>query len=91
MKIGNISVHRIFIDNGSVVDILFYNTFRKMGLKDSDLKPVVTPLYEFTSESIILKEMVAFPIIVGEFPTNATVMAHLLVVDCLTTFNVIIG
>ena len=34
----NNNVHRVLVDNGSSVDILYYQAFQKMGLKDGDLK-----------------------------------------------------
>ena len=36
---ANTNVYRILVDNGSLVDILYYEAFKRMGLKDSDLRP----------------------------------------------------
>ena len=41
---ANNKMHRILIDNGSLVDILYYQAFQKMGLKVSDLKPSPNPI-----------------------------------------------
>ena len=35
---ANNKVHRILVDNGSLIDILYYQAFQKIGLKVSDLK-----------------------------------------------------
>ena len=40
--VANNNMHRILVDNGSSVDILYYQAFQKMGLKVSDLKPSPT-------------------------------------------------
>ena len=48
----NNNIHRILVDNGSSVDILYYQTFQKMGLKNSDLKPSPNPIYGFTGNSV---------------------------------------
>ena len=44
----NNKMHRILVDNGSSVDILYYQAFQKIGLKVSDLKPSPNPVYGFT-------------------------------------------
>lgn len=79
------------MDNGSAVDILYHDTFKKMGLKDRYLKAAVTPLYGFTGDSIIPMGVVTLPITIGEFPINSTVMANFLIVDDPTAFNTILG
>ena len=37
--VANNSVHRILVDNGSSIDILYFQASERMGLKVSDLKP----------------------------------------------------
>ena len=36
---ANNNIHMILVDNGSLVNILYYQAFQKMGLKNSNLKP----------------------------------------------------
>ena len=50
---ANNNVHRILVDNGSSVDILYYQAFQRMGLKNNDLKPSPIPIYGFTGDSVI--------------------------------------
>ena len=45
--IANNNVHRILVDNRSSVDILYFQAFKRMGLKVSDLKPSPNPNYGF--------------------------------------------
>lgn len=79
------------VDNESAVDILYYNAFIKMGLKDSDLKPVTNPLYSFTSASIMSHGRIDVPLTVGGFPKTSTAMTKFLVVDCPSAFNALLG
>ena len=51
--IANNNIHRMLVDNGSSVDILYYQAFKKMGLKVSDLKPSPNPIYGFTGDPVI--------------------------------------
>ena len=37
MVIGAMNVHRVFIDNGSSVNILYYGTYKKLGLLDKEM------------------------------------------------------
>lgn len=53
VKFGNNNVHCILVDNGSIVDILYHNTFIKIDFKDSYLKLVITLLYKFTRDFIM--------------------------------------
>ncbi|XP_074336714.1 uncharacterized protein LOC141673885 [Apium graveolens] len=45
--IGNCLVMRVLVDNGAVVDILFYDTFIRMGYNSSQLSPSDAPIYGF--------------------------------------------
>ena len=46
------NVHRLLVDNGSFVNILYYQAFQRMGLKVSDLKPSPNLIYGFTRDSV---------------------------------------
>ena len=51
--IANNNVHRILVDNGSSMDILYHRAFERMGLKVSNLKPSPNPIYSFTGDSVV--------------------------------------
>ncbi|PON33288.1 hypothetical protein PanWU01x14_354070, partial [Parasponia andersonii] len=77
---GSTQLWRVLVDNGSTVDILYYNAFKKMGLSESDLKPAVTPLYGFTGNSIMPKSMIKLMVKVGTYPKISTIMTQFLIV-----------
>ncbi|CAH9073737.1 unnamed protein product [Cuscuta epithymum] len=52
MEVLDTIVHRLLVDNGSSVNILYMNTFYEIGLQKADLKPVKTPLSGFTGDTI---------------------------------------
>lgn len=79
------------VDNGSAVDLLYHGTYTKMGLKDSNLKPVTTPLYGFTSDFVLPCGRINLPLTVEEFPRTSTIMIEFLVVDYPFTFNAVLG
>lgn len=52
-KIENNNVHRMLVDNGSAVDILYLNTYKRMSVNKSDLQPCASSLYGFTSDYLM--------------------------------------
>ena len=52
-KIVNSLIHRVLINNGSAVNILYWNAYQKIRLKRVDLCLTTSPIYGFTGESVI--------------------------------------
>ena len=50
--VTNINVHRMLVDNGSAIDIIYLDTYKRMGLNKGDLSPTTTHLYGFTKDVI---------------------------------------
>ena len=65
--VANNNVHKILLDNGSFIDILYYKAFQKMGLKVSDLK-LSNPVYRLTGDSVTPMEVISLPMPVGDYP-----------------------
>ena len=87
----NNNVHRILVDNGSSVDILYYQAFQRMGLRDSDLRPSPNPIYDFTRDSVVPVGVITLPLTMGEYPKESCIMADFLVIDQPSAFNVVLG
>ena len=51
--VANKTVHRVLIDNGSSIDIIFASTFDKMGIGREKLEPVNTHLRGFFGERVL--------------------------------------
>ncbi|XP_074362555.1 uncharacterized protein LOC141702841 [Apium graveolens] len=49
-QIGTKNVYRAFMDNGSSTNILYYNTYKKMGLPDRDMSVEDSWVYGFSGE-----------------------------------------
>ncbi|PON52662.1 hypothetical protein PanWU01x14_207720, partial [Parasponia andersonii] len=82
---------RVLVDNGSAMDILCFDAFKKIGLNESDLKPTATPLYGFTGDSLMPMGMIELMDSVGTYPRVSTIMTQFLVVDCPSAFNAVLG
>ena len=51
--VANKTVHRVLIDNGSSVDIIFTSAFEKMGIGREKLEPVNAHLLGFSGENVL--------------------------------------
>ena len=89
--VANNNVHRILVDNGSSVDILYFQAFEKIGLKVNDLKSSPNPVYGFTGDTIVPLGVISLPMTLGEYPRQSYVMADFLVRDQPSAFNAVLG
>ena len=66
--IANYDVKRIFVNNGSSTNVLFYSTFSRMRLSADRLKRVSTPLIGFAGDAVVVEGEVTLPVTVGTEP-----------------------
>ena len=66
--IANNNVHRMLVDNGSSIDILYFQAFKRMGLKVSDLKPSPNLVYGFTGDSVVPLRVISLIMTLREYP-----------------------
>ena len=90
-RVANINVHRILVDNERIVDIIYLNVYKRVGLNESELSLTTSPLYGFTSDHVIPKGTIKLAVTVGEYPHVSMVMTEFLVVDYPSTFNEVVG
>ncbi|XP_041000666.1 uncharacterized protein LOC121246556 [Juglans microcarpa x Juglans regia] len=91
MLVTNFTTRRILIDNRSSADILFWDTFSKIGIDADQLKPAPTTLKGFTGDTIQPMGSITLPVSIGTDPHIATTMIEFLVVRTRSTYNAIIG
>lgn len=53
LQISTATVHRVLVDGGSSANILYTETFEKMGFETACLKPVSYPVIGFTGASVV--------------------------------------
>ena len=91
IRIGSMSVHRVFVDNGSSVNMLYYDTFKKMGLPDKDMSIKNIYIYGFGGEAMKVKGAIQLPVMIGEEPCFMTQMVSFMIVDQESSQNALIG
>ncbi|XP_030939781.1 uncharacterized protein LOC115964655 [Quercus lobata] len=85
------NIHWVLVDNGSLADIIYLPTFQQMKLSKEKLRPFTSPLISFTRDNVIPKGVVKLTIIAGTYPAQFSKEIDFLVVDCPSTYNVILG
>ncbi|XP_071916252.1 uncharacterized protein [Coffea arabica] len=87
----NYKVKKVYIDNGSAIDVLYYKTFKELQLEDKQLIPVRTPLIGFAGSPVRPEGMITLMVTVGESPKCRTVPVNFAVVKESSSYNMILG
>ena len=84
-------MHRVLVDNGSLVDIVYYPTFQQMGIDRKRLIPTNASLVGFRGTKVLPLGAIILSVVVGDYPQHITKDVTFLVVDCSSAYNVILG
>ncbi|XP_027082124.2 uncharacterized protein [Coffea arabica] len=87
----NYKVKKVYIDNGSAIDMLYYKTFKELQLEDRQLIPVQTPLIGFAGPPVRPEGMITLMVVVGVSPKRRTVPVNFAVVKEPSLYNMILG
>ena len=91
LRLEEFNIHQVLVDNGSSTDIIYLPVFQQMKLSKEMPRPFTSPLVSFIGDKIILNDFIKLTIIAGTYPTQVSKEIDFLVVDCPSTYNVILG
>ena len=91
LRVEEFNIHRVLIDNRSSVDIIYLPMFQQIRLDKKRIKPFASPLVSFTGDRIVPRGIVTLTVITGTHPAQVTKEINFLLVDCLSTYNIILG
>ena len=91
LTIEGFNTKRILMNNGISVDIIYLLVFQQLKLDPRRLRPFDSPLVSFSGDRVYPKGIVTLTVTVGTYPRQLTRQLDFLVVDCLSSYNVIIG
>ena len=91
IQVEDYNMHRVLVNNGSSVDILYYPAFQQMGIDRERLILTNAPLVSFGGTRVLPLGAVTLSIVVGDYPQQITKDVTFLVVDCLSAYNAILG
>ena len=89
--VANTTVHRVLVDNGSSVEIIFVSAFDKMRIGREKLEPVNTHLRGFSGEKVLPLGSIQLVLTLGETPCQAMTTARFLIVDAPSAYNMLLG
>ena len=89
--IKGFNTRRILVDNDSSMDIIYLSTFQQLKLDPRRLRPFESLRVSFSGDRVYPKGIVTLTITVGSCPQQLTRQLDFLVVDCHSSYNVIIG
>ena len=84
-------MRRVLVDNGSSVDIMYMMAYQQLRLDPKRLRSFNSPLVSFSEDKIYTKGIVMLSITAGTHPAQVTIQVDFLVVDCPSSYNVILG
>ena len=91
LLIADYTNRMVLVDNGSSTDILYYPAFQQIRLGRDLLRPACSPLIGFGGIKVQPTGTITLPVVVGSYLQQITRSVNLLVVDCLSLYNAIIG
>ena len=91
LMIEGFNIRRILVDNASSTNIIYLSSFQQLKLDLGRLRPFESPLISFSGDRVYPKGIVTLTVIVGSYPQQLTHQLDFLVVDCPSSYNVIIG
>ena len=62
-----------------------------MKLDKKRIRPFTSPLVSFTGDRIVSRGIITLTVIVGTYPAQVTKEIDFLIVDCPSTYNIILG
>ena len=91
LNIEGFNTKRILVDNGSSADIIYLPAFQQLRLDPKRLRPFESALVNFSGDRVYPRGIVTLTVTVGTQPRQLTRQLDFLVVDCPSSYNVIIG
>ena len=91
LNIEGFNTKRILVDNRSSVDIIYLPAFQQLKLDPKRLCPFESPFVSFSGDRVYPRGIVTLIVTVGAQPRQLTCQLDFLVVECPSSYNVIIG
>ena len=91
LNIKGFNTRRMLVDNGSSIDIMYMTANHQLRLDPKCLQPFKSPLVSFSGDRIYPKGIISLRVTTGTHPAQITKQVDFLIVDCPSSYNVILG
>ena len=84
-------MHRVLVDQGSSVDVMFWSTFNKLQLSPVQLRPYTGCLYGFAGDKVEVRGHIELRTTFTDGTTSHTKNIRYLVVNAPSAYNILLG
>ena len=91
VMIEGFNTRRVLVDNGSLADTIYLSAFQQLKVDQKRFCLFDSPLVSFSGDKVYSKGIVTLTVTAGSHPFLVTNRHNFLVVDSLSSYNVIIG
>ena len=91
LGIERFATKRVLVDNRSFADIMYMTTYQQLRVDPKKIRPFNSPLVSFSGDKIYPKGIVTLCVTVGTHPEQVTIQVNFLIIDCPSSYNVILG
>ena len=84
-------MRRVLVDNGSLADIMYMMAYQQLRLDPKRLRSFNSPLVSFSGDKIYSRGIITLSVTTRTHPAQVTIQVDFLVVDCPSSYNVILG
>ena len=91
LMIEGFNTRRILVDNGSSADIIYLSAFQQLKLDPRRMRPFDSSFVSFSGDRVYPKGIMTLTVIVETHLRQLTCQLDFLVMDCPSSYNIIIG
>jgi len=92
VEIDKFAITKVLMDQGSSVDILYWRTFKKMRIPETEIQPYDEQIVRFSSEHVDTRGFIDLCTIFGEEGSlSKTKKIRYLLVNANTSYNILLG
>jgi len=91
IMIEGFNTRRVLVDNRSSADIIYLSAFQQLKVDPKRFHPFESPLISFSGDKVYPWGIVTLMVMAGSHPLQVTNKHNFLLVDSLSSYNVIIG
>ena len=91
LNIKGFNTRRMLVDSGSSTNIMYMTANHQLRLDPKCLQPFKSPLVSSSGDRIYPKGIISLRVTTGTHPAQITKQVDFLIVDCPSSYNVILG
>jgi len=91
VEIDKFAIAKVLVDQGSSVDILYWETFKKMQISEAEIQPYNEQIVEFLGERVDTRGYIDLFTTFGDDYLSKTINIRYLLVNANTSYNILLG